>query len=134
MLPFLDAVSRLLHDHGYTLNPKGIADACARRPDEVCALLAAAGTVAATCAQITILTGAADALAGAHTTGRPDLPLREQLDRVADALTAALARNDKATAALHRGCKSLIHAGSDLVSTPDHTTDPIGLTDRDPRH
>ncbi|MFG3302925.1 hypothetical protein [Micromonospora chersina] len=117
MLPFLDAVSRLLHDHGYAFEPDQLPDACAHHPDEVCALLTAAGTIPATSAQITVLTDATDALADTRSRGGIGLSLREQLDRVADALTTALARHDKATTALHRTCESLLHAGSDLVST-----------------
>lgn len=116
MLPFLNAVSRLLHDHGYVLNPDQLPDDCAHHPDEVCALLTAAGTIAATSAQITVLTDATDALADTRSRGGIGLSLREQLDHVAGALTTALARHDKATTALHRTCESLIHAGSDLVS------------------
>ncbi|MET7970898.1 hypothetical protein [Micromonospora sp. NPDC005305] len=122
MLPFLDAVSRLLHDHGYAFEPEQLADVCAHHPDEVCALLAAAGTIAATSAQIAVLTDATNALAATRTHRGTRPSLRERLDRVGEALTTALARHDKATTALHRACESLIHACTDPVSIPNPST------------
>ncbi|MET7968761.1 hypothetical protein [Micromonospora sp. NPDC005305] len=117
----LAVLRRLLQDQGYALDPDQLAEACAHHPDHVCALLSAAGAVAATGAQITALTDAANLLCDAHANGGTDTTLsaRERLDQVTDALTAALAQQDRATAALRRACEALIHTGTALVSIPD---------------
>ncbi|WP_262285464.1 hypothetical protein [Micromonospora sp. MA102] len=86
---FLDAVSGLLHDHGYTLNPNQLPDACAHHLDEVNALLAAPGTITAAGGQIIALTAATGALSDPHTSRSADLSLREWLGHIADTLTTA---------------------------------------------
>ena len=118
--PHLD-VQRLLHDQGYALDPDQLADACAHHPEQLCALLAAAGTIAATSAQITVLTDAANLLCDVHASSDADtvLSLRQRLDRVADALTAALAQHDKATAALRHTCGALIRTDLAVLSIPE---------------
>ncbi|MEV0157710.1 hypothetical protein AB0H57_28865 [Micromonospora sp. NPDC050686] len=119
--PHLDVVCRLLHDQGYSFDPDQLADACAHHPDEICALLAAAGTIAATSAQITALTDAANLLHNVHGSSGTDTALsrRERLDRITHTLTRALAQHDKATAALRRTAEALIHTHTALISIPD---------------
>ncbi|MEH0985867.1 hypothetical protein [Micromonospora sp. CPCC 205556] len=107
--PHLDVLHRLLHSHGYAFAEDALVEACAHHPEHVCALLSAVGTITVTRAQILALTDAASLLCDVHADGGTDsvLSLRERLDRVADALTAALAQRDAATAALRHACQAL---------------------------
>ncbi|GAB3186719.1 hypothetical protein FHX75_111342 [Micromonospora palomenae] len=129
--PHLDVLHRLLQHQGYALALDELAQACAQQPDEVCALLSQAATIAATQAQITALTDAANLLCDVHASADADtvLSLRERLDRVASALTTALAQRDKATAALRRTCQALISTDSALVTTCDVTSAATGQPD-----
>ncbi|MBM0255761.1 hypothetical protein [Micromonospora sp. 4G55] len=135
--PHLDVLHRLLQHQGYALALDELAEACAQQPDEVCALLSQAGIIAATQAQITALTDAANLLCDVHNSAGADtvLTLRERLDRIAGALTTALAQRDKATAALRRTCQALISTDSALVTTCDVTSaagQPDGATKTTP--
>ncbi|MGN9807115.1 hypothetical protein [Micromonospora sp. L32] len=135
--PHLDVLHRLLQHQGYTLALDELAQACAQQPDEVCALLSQAGSIAATQAQITALTDAANLLCDVHARAGADtvLSLRERLDRVAGALTTALAQRDRATAALRRTCQALISTDIALVTTCDVTSaagQPDGATTTTP--
>jgi hypothetical protein len=114
----LEVLRQLLHSHGYALAEGALAEGCAHHPDEVCALLSAAGAIAATDAQIAALTDAANLLCEVYANGCTGgvLALRERLDRVADALNTALARRDKASAALRRTCETLTHTEIALVT------------------
>ncbi|MEV0810946.1 hypothetical protein [Micromonospora sp. NPDC050200] len=116
----LDVTRRLLHGQGYALAPEHLAEACAHHPDAVCALLSAAGAIATTDTQVAALTDAANLLCDAHACGGADtvLSLRERLDRVADALTTALAERDKATARLRHTCQALASTDIPLISIP----------------
>ncbi|MBQ0905477.1 hypothetical protein [Micromonospora sp. U21] len=124
MSDYLDILRRLTDGEGYALDADELNQACAQHPDTVCALISAAGTIAAADAQISALTNAADLLGGVHAGGGADtvLSMRERLDRVADALTRALAQRDKATARLRQ--EPLTALGAGLITRPSDSPNP----------
>ncbi|MFC0505000.1 hypothetical protein [Micromonospora costi] len=124
----LDVLRQVLDRHGYTLQAEQLPEACAHHPEQVCALLSAAGTIAATGMQISVLTEPAHLLCDAHNDGDSSsvLFLRERLDQVADALTAALTPHDKAIAALHRTCKALARTDIPVVVASHGSTTAEG--------
>ncbi|MBM0261069.1 hypothetical protein, partial [Micromonospora sp. 4G55] len=117
--PHFEVLRQLLQQQGYALALQKLGEACAHHPEQVCALLSQAGTIAATHAQITALTDAANLLSEVHTSAGADTvpSLRERLDQIADTLTTALAQHDKATAALRHTCQSLLHTDIPLLTT-----------------
>ncbi|MCI4066178.1 hypothetical protein MRQ36_27965 [Micromonospora sp. R77] len=124
MSDYLDVLRHHTGKEGYVLHPDELDECCARYPDVVCALFAAACTIAAADAQIAMLNRAANLLCDVHADGdiHHVLSLRERLDRVADALIRALAWRDKATARLRQACDALTDLGTGLLTrSGDHT-------------
>ncbi|MGK5741512.1 hypothetical protein [Micromonospora sp. URMC 103] len=128
----LDLLRYLLNSQGYDLNPEQFPEACVKQPEQICALLSAAATIAATGAQMSVLTYAADLLCDVHGDRHNTThSLREHLE-VADALTAALTQHDKATAALRRTCQALSRTGELVTVAPSGSAAPVGHTDDAP--
>ncbi|MGC5022797.1 hypothetical protein [Micromonospora sp. DT47] len=131
MSDYLDVLRHLTHQEGYALDADELDHTCAQHPDSVCALLSAAYIIAAADAQITALTAAANLLCTVHADDNADsVPsLRERLDRVADALTRALARRDNATARLRQECAALTNLDTGFITRPDASPRPADRTE-----
>ncbi|WP_319461447.1 hypothetical protein [Micromonospora sp. RTP1Z1] len=131
MSAYLDVLRHLIRREGYALDADELDQTCAQHPDAVCALFSAGCTIAAADAQIATLTNAADLLCDVHSDGDINtvLSMREHLDRVADALTRALAQRDKATARLRRECDALTDLGTGLITRPGDSTPPLDHPD-----
>ncbi|MDZ5446774.1 hypothetical protein U2F26_29300 [Micromonospora sp. 4G57] len=121
---YLEVLRHLTHQEGYALDADELDQTCSQHPDSVCALLSAACIIAAANAQIAALTAAADLLCTVHAAGdaKTVMSLRQRLDRVADALTRALAQRDNATARLRHECTALTDLGTGLITRRGDST------------
>ncbi|MFE9690658.1 hypothetical protein [Micromonospora sp. NPDC005806] len=131
MSDYLEVLRHLIRPAGFALDADERDQTCAQHPDAVCALFAAACTIAAADAQIATLAGAANLLCDVHSDADINtvLSMREHLDRVADALTGALAQRDKATARLRQACDALTDLGTGVITRPGGSTPPADQPD-----